>query len=162
MSILISNEFLLMQKKREYSWYACNGRNQQHLIVINKYQNIEKNIPTLVQICTLSKYKTSYIFINKPQNDNNSESEEIIGLYLNDNCGYDCIPAQLKIFEAESVGGPGNKRSKMGLYHNNVIIKEYSYKNRSTESYYKLTNEKWEYLGEDIPIERENIPIEIV
>jgi len=153
MATLVSNEFLPFVEGEKYSWCACNGRNQRRLVVINKSgKDIKKNTPILARVNTLFKNKTAYIFIGPGQIQN----DKVIGLYLNDDCGYSCIPTHSKIFEAESVGGPGNMASKMGLYRPNTIIRVHSYKNRATESTYKLLD-RWEYLGEDTPIQEDEM-----
>lgn len=132
----------------EQVWSAKNGAKRRTLVLINK-TGVKGRVNCLeAQVSVFEKGNHSFIFLNPPK----AEDNRIKGIYLNSYCGYDVVyPKDYKPpFEACSVGGPGNKMSQFGVYDVGVIIKEYSYKHRAGETYYKLTESGWECLGTDV------------
>jgi len=102
-----------------------------------------------VRLGYLKKGKHSFIFINKSK----SRDDRIMGIYLNGKYGYRVINGDEHIiFQDSSIGGGGNSESKFGIYKVGTIIKEYTYKNRHSPSYYSLTKEGWKPIPMTDPL----------
>jgi hypothetical protein len=134
----------------ENEWGAQNGATRRTLVLINKAKVEGRKFNA--QLGKLDKGNHSFIFINQPKPDD----KRVVGIFLNSSYGYSIMeehsPDNPVIFENSSYGGPGNSESKFGIYKVGTLIRENSYKNRRGYDYYKLGNEGWEYLGEDIPL----------
>lgn len=138
-------------------WDACNGDTRNHLELISKgLGNLgEVNCLSRVRIGFLDKGKHRFIFLNPGR-----EEGETVGIFLCKAYGYDAVSPGREdfcLYEAYSAGGRGNSCSQFGVYRVGTIVKCYSYKNRSGEHYWRLTESGWEDLGYDAPTEQDSI-----
>lgn len=149
MAKVFVNEKLDLSKK-DCIWYAKNGSTRLSLKIINTIEG-EKSDVFNAKLGTLETNRTAYIFINPEKKADN----RILGLYLNESYGYKVIEGK-ELFTASSVGGYGNSESKFGIYEIGTVIKEFTYKNRTPASYYRLTDQGWVELL-DYEAEKEKI-----
>ncbi len=143
--------------ENERAWEAQNGATRRTLVIVNKTgKRIIPDEFVFVNVGTLDKGNHSFIFLNNPVSGVKTEAE-VLGLFLNKQYGYKCLNEEDEIYAKSSVGGYGNSESKMGLYKLGAIIKVNTYKNRRGYHYYKLTENGWKYLGQDVPLEEKEI-----
>ena len=151
MAKIIANQNLDLSIQGEI-WSASNGATRRTLIIINKTSGYE--VPRsefLAQIAFLDKGNHSFIFLNESKQDD----KRILGLFLNTSYSFDLVSGK-ELFSNTSSGGYGNSCSKFGLYEVGAILKEHTYRGRSTPTYHLLTEDGWteippyEVEGEDI------------
>ena len=122
-------------------WRAKNGATRRDLKLINKVSS-DKNVDFIeAQLGKLDKGNHSFIFINEPKKSDN----RILGVFLNSEYAYDVVEGK-EIFSNYSSGGPGNSCSQFGIYELGTLLKVHTYKNRRPASYYRLTEEGWQYI----------------
>lgn len=136
MAKIYSNIKLDLNKQNQI-WKAQNGQTRRTLIVINKI-NQEPSFVFHAKLGVLNKGNHSFIFINEEKNQDN----RILGLFLNNSYGYRVLEGN-EIFGNYSIGGPGNTCSQFGIYEVGTLLEVYTYKNRNTPSYYRLTDNGW-------------------
>jgi hypothetical protein len=140
---------LIINQKLNFSentpWSAKNGATRRTLLIINKlYPGINQvnnelfldNIECSVGY--LDKGNHSFIFINPPKKDDS----RTVGLFLNSSYSYTLISGK-ELYSNSSSGGYGNSCSTFGLYEVGTVLKEHTYKNRKSASYYELTENGW-------------------
>jgi hypothetical protein len=136
MAKIYSNVELSLDQQGEI-WSAKNGATRRTLIVINKINEQPGNY-FRAKLGTLDKGNHSFIFINEEKEKDN----RILGLFLNSDYGYRVLEGN-EIFGNYSIGGPGNSCSQFGIYEAGTLLEVYTYKNRNTPSYYRLTDNGW-------------------
>jgi hypothetical protein len=144
---------LNFERGKERIWSAQNGATRRSLVVVSTLRLEAKDVQGIfARLGWLDKGNHSFIYLN-PEKIN---SRRIVGLYLCAGYGYRVIRGK-EYYTASSVGGYGNSESRFGLYEPGTIIAEDSYKGRQGEDYYRLTAEKWEFLGTDVAIDDDEV-----
>ena len=77
------------------------------------------------------------------------EDDRIFGIFLNKAYGFTLVRGK-EIVSFSSIGGYGNSESKIGIYEVGTLLVVHTYKNRRPASYWELTKEGWQCLGNDI------------
>jgi hypothetical protein len=150
---VIFNRTLDFEPETEQIWSAQNGATRRTLVLISTLRLEAKDVQgVFARVGWLDKGNHSFIFLNPEK----SQSKRIVGLYLCSGYGYVVIRGK-ELYTASSVGGYGNSESRFGLYEPGTIIAESSYKNRQGRDYYRLTAEKWEFLGTDVAIDDDEV-----
>lgn len=123
-------------------WSASNGATRRTLILINKIKGYEvERSEFFAQIAFLDKGNHSFIFLNQSK----QEDKRVFGLFLNKSYSFDLVSGK-ELFSNTSSGGYGNSCSKFGIYEVGTILKEHTYKNRNTPTYYRLTEDGWQEI----------------
>ena len=136
---------------KNVAWEAKNGATRKHLLVINKLGvEIPADTPIKCDLCVLDENEKVYIFINPSRKEDN----RILGVFLCSSYGYTVKQGE-ELFVASSRGGYGNSESKMGIYTVGTVLAVHSYKNRSGDIFYILTEKGWEELPDDLFFENE-------
>jgi len=137
--------------EKNIAWEAKNGATRKHLLVINKLGvEIPADTPIKCDLGVLDKNGKAYIFINPSK----KEDSRILGVFICGSYGYTVKQGE-ELFVASSVGGYGNSESKMGIYTVGTVLAVHSYKNRSGDAFYVLTEKGWEELPDDSFFENE-------
>ena len=141
MAKIIANQNLDLSIQGEI-WSASNGATRRTLIIINKTSGYEvPRTQFLAQIAFLDKGNHSFIFLNESK----QEDKRVFGLFLNTSYSFDLVSGK-ELFSNTSSGGYGNSCSKFGLYEVGAILKEHTYKNRSSPTYHLLTEDGWKEI----------------
>jgi hypothetical protein len=150
---VIFNRSLNFDRLKERIWSAQNGATRRTLVVVSKLKLQAEDAQSIfAQVGWLDKGNHSFIFLNPERKD----SRKIVGLFLCSGYGYSVVKGT-ELYTASSVGGYGNSESRFGLYEPGTIIAESSYKNRQGEDYYRLTSDRWEFLGTDVAIDGDEV-----
>ena len=126
--------------EEERAWSAKNGATRRELVIINKLgKEINAGIGIDCRVGKLDKGNHSFLFINPGHDD------RVLGVFLNNAYGYTVKEGE-ELWTASSIGGYGNSESRMGIYTVGTLIYNHTDKNRQTVSYYRLTDNGWEFI----------------
>jgi len=127
-------------------WRRSNGARRRKLaVIVCGFKISEETTMLKGSLSRLELGKFSIICINK--NDNGDE--RVLGIFLNDSCGYSVIEGR-ELYGASSPGGYGNSRSQFGIYVVGTLVEVYTYKHRNQPSYFRLTNSGWEEIPAEV------------
>ena len=137
MAKIYSNIDLPLDNQGEI-WSAQNGRTRRTLSLINKMRE-QPGTEFRAKLGTLDKGNHSFIFLNEEK----GMDDRVLGLFLDSSYAYKVLEGK-ELFSNYSMGGYGNSCSMFGIYEIGALLEVNTYKNRTTPSYYRLTNNGWE------------------
>jgi hypothetical protein len=133
----------------DLEWSASNGATRRNLKVVNaancEFTQINSQM-VIAEVSLLDKGNSAFIFMNAPKVYSKTR---VIGIFLCTEYGYRLVSGK-EIFAKSSVGGGGNCESKFGVYELGAVIATDSYKSRSGETFYRLTETGWVNIPETV------------
>ncbi len=129
-------------ESKEVAWTSKNGG---HLVVLNKLgKPVHKNVPIEGRVAYAKKeyYENSFIAL-LPE-----KSDEVFGVFLNDNYGFICANSpsshNYEIFKDGHFGGLVSGGSQMGIYKVGALIRESSWGGLNLPTFWRLISDGWE------------------